>query len=77
MASQALDWERLGPERKPYSERRRRRLAVQEASTALLATLQVMELRAPACRRCGKAQMAPGANDCAHCFLDTWGTAVP
>ncbi len=38
---QALDWERLGPERKPYSESRRRRLAVQEAATALVATLQV------------------------------------
>ena len=39
---QALDWERLGPERKPYSESRRRRLAVQEAATALVATLQVL-----------------------------------
>ena len=37
---QALDWERLGPERKPYSDTRRRRLAVQEAATALVATLQ-------------------------------------
>jgi len=45
MCPQALDWERLGPERKPYSESRRRRLAVQEAATALVATLQVSRWR--------------------------------
>ena len=39
-STQALNWERLGPERKPYSDRRRRRLAVQEAATAVAATLQ-------------------------------------
>lgn len=35
----ALDLERLGPARKPYSEPRRRRMALQEGATALLATL--------------------------------------
>lgn len=32
-------WERLGPERRPYSGDRQRRLAVQEAATSLMCTL--------------------------------------
>ena len=36
---QALDLERLGPIRRPYSDSRRRRMAVQEAATALVGTL--------------------------------------
>lgn len=35
----ALTWERLGPERPPYSGERQRRIAVQEAATALMCTL--------------------------------------
>ena len=36
---QALEEERLGPRRRPYSDERQRRLAVQEAATALACTL--------------------------------------
>lgn len=35
----ALDYERLGPQRQPYSDSRQRRLAVHEAATSLVATL--------------------------------------
>ena len=38
-AAQALEEERLGPRREPYSDERQKRLAVQEAATALLCTL--------------------------------------
>lgn len=36
---QALEEERLGPRRQPYSGERQKRLAVQEAATALVCTL--------------------------------------
>ena len=36
---QALEYERLGPSREPYSDGRQRRLAVQEAATCVAATL--------------------------------------
>ncbi|KAK9816556.1 hypothetical protein WJX72_001883 [[Myrmecia] bisecta] len=36
---QALDYERLGPKRRPYSDKRRKRLAVQEGATALVCAL--------------------------------------
>ena len=36
---QALEEERLGPRRPPYSDERNRRLAVQEGATALVCTL--------------------------------------
>ena len=36
---QALEEERLGARRQPYSDERNRRLAVQEAATALVCTL--------------------------------------
>jgi hypothetical protein len=36
---QALEEERLGPRRQPYSDERQKRLAVQEAATALVCTL--------------------------------------
>jgi hypothetical protein len=36
---QALEEERLGPRRDPYSDERQKRLAVQEAATALICTL--------------------------------------
>ena len=39
MRVQAIEWERVGPQRAPPSEERRRRVAVQEAATALAATL--------------------------------------
>ena len=38
-ATQALEEERLGPRREPYSDERQKRLAVQEAATALVCTL--------------------------------------
>ena len=38
-AAQALEEERLGPRREPYSGERQKRLAVQEAATALMCTL--------------------------------------
>ena len=37
--AQALEEERLGPRREPYSGERQKRLAVQEAATALICTL--------------------------------------
>ncbi len=37
--AQALEEERLGPRREPYSDERQKRLAVQEAATALVCTL--------------------------------------
>lgn len=39
MRLQALEEERLGPRRDPYSDERQKRLAVQEAATALICTL--------------------------------------
>jgi hypothetical protein len=36
---QALEEERLGARQEPYSDERQRRLAVQEAATALICTL--------------------------------------
>ena len=36
---QALEEERLGPRREPYSDERQKRLAVQEAAIALICTL--------------------------------------
>ena len=36
---QALEEEQLGPRREPYSDERQKRLAVQEAATALICTL--------------------------------------
>lgn len=36
---QALEWERVGPQRPAPSPERRRRIAVQEGATALVATL--------------------------------------
>ena len=39
MPDQALEEERLGPRRQPYSDERQKRLAVQEAATALVCTL--------------------------------------
>lgn len=37
--SQALQFDRLGPDRSPYSIGRQKRLAVQEAATALVCTM--------------------------------------